>query len=163
MKKTLTIITVAEDGEVVIKHTGESPHWERVDHLIFEDIGGIYGKTALRNHLAKQVSTDYILWACPNTMLDNLSIDRAGSELDLTETLAYPPERVASFFVPTLVQQLTDWRDMPAADYDMILRLRDKDVDVHVYEVVAPNTPWYEDAERVRLAYLHRESLPTEW
>lgn len=159
--KTLTIISVANDDEDVVEFDRLSSSWEVDEHKILETRGGIYSPHALKNYAMQDVKSEYILWA--DTQVLDIDVVSYENQWTLDHYLDSHPARATLFFVPTEQQQRVAWRNIPAADYDLRLRLLDMGCSPLILEGRGGSKDWLDNALSIRDAYRHRGTLPWEW
>lgn len=159
--KTLTIISVAREGEDTVEFDSLSRCWDVVEHKILSLRGGIYTENGVKNHAMQGVKTEYILWAdAPVSNIDVISYD---SQWTLEHHLDSHPSQATMFFVPTKAQKKVAWRNIPASDYDLRLRLLDMGCSPLILEGRGGGKAWLDNALSIRDAYRHRQTLPLEW
>ena len=161
--RTLTIISLSKDST---KYDSQSLSWDVVEHKILNTRNGIYDAHAIKNYAMKDVKSDYILWVderCENINTRNIEVPSYTSVWTLEDHLHSEPTRVSMFIVPTKEQQLVAWRNIPASDYDVRLRLMDMGCSPLILENRPPTRRWLENAISIRNAYRHRQTLPRDW
>ena len=164
--RTLTIISVANDDQDVTKFDSQSVSWDVVEHKILNTRGGIYEKHAVKNYAMQSAKGDYILWTdsyCTNPNIHTIDVTSYDSLWTLKDHLNSHPARASMFIVPTAEQKLVAWRNIPAADYDVRLRLLDMGCSPLILEGRGGSKTWLDNALSIRDAYRHRETLPREW
>ena len=163
--RTLTIISVA-NGYNVTKFDSQSVSWDVVEHKILDTRGGIYTEHGVKNYAMQSVESDYILWTdshCTNANMRDIDVTSYDSLWTLEAHLNSHPARASMFVVPTAEQKLVAWRNIPAADYDVRLRLLDMGCSPLILEGRGGSKTWLDNALSIRDAYRHRETLPHEW
>jgi hypothetical protein len=159
--KTLTIISVAKEGEDPPKFDSQSVSWDVVEHKILDTRGGIYTEHGVKNYAMQGVKTDYILWA--DAPVSNIDVASYDSQWTLEHHLDSHPSQATMFFVPTKPQKKVAWRNIPASDYDLRLRLLDMGCSPLILEGRGGSKDWLDNALSIRNAYRHRQTLPLEW
>jgi len=150
--KTLTIIGSEKFDSQLTK-------WDVKETIPLENAGGLYKEANYKNYIINRVKTDFVLWINDVTIDEIDNIETRGRGWSLVDLLDRQPYHCRALLVPTEVQKEFPWRNIPALDYDMRLRLTVAGCAFKTLEGINDDHDWLSNAISIQEAYRHRRTL----
>lgn len=151
--KSLTIVSPTE-------FDNQLKSWNLVDNILMEDRNGLYPEANYKNYIINRIKSDYVLWINEDVTTDEVdNILVRGRSWSLVDSIERQPYPSRALLVPTKVQKEFPWRNIPALDYDMRLRLTVAGCSFKTLEGIYENDSWLSNAVSIQEAYRHRRTL----
>tara|TARA_R100000458_G_C8263857_1_gene239144 strand:- start:1289 stop:1747 length:459 start_codon:yes stop_codon:yes gene_type:complete len=132
--------------------------WNVVDVIKLDTRNNLYNSSAIKNYTLNNVQSDYILWVDSDVTSDEID-STYSRDWKLQALLDRPPYQVRGLLIATDIQKDYPWRNIPAQDYDMRLRLTWDNQPFRVLEGFCPNKVWNENATKIQNAYQKKLAL----
>ena len=151
--KTLTIVSHN-------KFDSQLKKWDVIENILLDYRDGFYPEANYKNYIINRIKSDYVLWINEDVTADEVdNILVRGRSWGLIDLIERQPYTSRALLVPTNVQKETPWRNIPALDYDMRLRLTVAGCSFKTLEGIYDNKDWLTNAVNIQEAYRHRRTL----